>query len=164
MTDQQDPGQDGLRAALEGIVIRAALRNLAERYAQGVDRRDRDTFLSAFHPDATLAVHHPSEKEDGINVMRGHEQIGRVPEFITVYPKTYHVLGQSTYEVVDDDATGETYCVAHHLTPDRHGGTNYVMYIRYADTYRRVAGEWRIATRRVNVDWTDQRAANPEGR
>jgi hypothetical protein len=163
MTDQH-AGQDALQAALEGIVTRAALRNLAERYAQGVDRRDRDLFLSAFHPDATLAVHHPSEKEEGINVMRGHEQIGRVPEFITVYPKTYHVLGQSTYAIAGDDASGETYCVAHHLTPDRHGGTNYVMYIRYADTYRRVADEWRIATRQVNVDWTDQRAANPEGR
>jgi len=155
---------DELHAALAGIVTRAALRNLAERYAQGVDRRDRDTFLSAFHPDATLAVHHPSEMEEGVNVMQGHEQIGRVPEFIQVYPKTYHVLGQSTYEIDGDAATGETYCVAHHLTPDRHGGTNYVMYIRYADTYRREGGEWRIATRRVNVDWTDQRAANPEGR
>ena len=154
---------DGLHAALEGIVTRAALRNLAERYAQGVDRRDRDTFLSAFHPDATLSVHHPSENEAGVNVMRGHEQIGRVPEFIQVYPNTYHVLGQSTYEIDGAAATGETYCVAHHLTPDRHGGTNYVMYIRYADTYRREGGEWRIATRRVNVDWTDHRAANPAG-
>ncbi|MFN8026912.1 MAG: nuclear transport factor 2 family protein [Acidimicrobiia bacterium] len=153
-----------LQVALDEIVTKAALRNLAERYAQGVDRRDRDTFLSAFHPDATLAVHHPSEKEEGVNVMQGHDQIGEVPEFIKVYPKTYHVLGQSTYELDGDTATGETYCVAHHLTPDRHGGTNYVMYIRYADTYRREAGEWRIATRRVNVDWTDQRAANPEGR
>jgi hypothetical protein len=157
-------GDAGLQAALREIVDRAALRNLAERYAQGVDRRDREVFLSAFHPDATLAVHHPSEKEEGINVMQGHEQIGRVPEFIQVYPKTYHVLGQSTYEIDGDTATGETYCVAHHLTPDRHGGTNYVMYIRYADTYRRDGGEWRIATRRVNVDWTDHRAANPEGR
>jgi hypothetical protein len=157
-------GDAGLQAALREIVDRAALRNLAERYAQGVDRRDRAVFLSAFHPDATLAVHHPSEKEEGINVMQGHEQIGKVPEFIQVYPKTYHVLGQSTYEIDGDTATGETYCVAHHLTPDRHGGTNYVMYIRYADTYRRDGGEWRIATRRVNVDWTDHRAANPEGR
>lgn len=154
----------GLQAALEVIVTKAALRNLAERYAQGVDRRDRDTFLSAFHPDATLAVHHPSEREDGIDVLRGHEQVGRVPELITAYPKTYHVLGQSTYEIDGDDATGETYCVAHHLTPGRHGGTNHVMYIRYVDTYRRVDGEWRIATRRVNVDWTDTRAADPERR
>lgn len=152
-----------LQAALQEIVDRAALRSIAERYAQGVDRRDRDGFLSAFHPDATLEVHHPTESEEGINVMRGHEQIGRVPDFIKVYPKTYHLLGQSTHEIDGDTATGETYCVAHHLTPDRHGGTNYVMYIRYDDTYRRDDGEWRIATRRVNVDWTDQRAANPAG-
>jgi hypothetical protein len=149
--------------ALEELLTRAALRNIAERYAQGVDRRNRDTFVSAFHPDATLRVHHPTEKEDGINEMRGHDQIGKVTDFIQVYPKTYHMLGQSTYEIDGDRATGEVYCAAHHLTPDRHGGTNYVMYIRYDDVYRRDTGEWRIETRRVNVDWTDQRAANPAG-
>ena len=159
MADQRD----GLQEALHDIVTRAALRNLAERYAQGVDRRDRDVYVGAFHPDATLEVHHPTESEEGINVMRGHDQIGRVPDFIKVYPKTFHLLGQSTYDLDGDRATGEVYCMAHHLTPDRHGGTNYVMYIRYDDTYRCDDGEWRIATRRVNVDWTDQRAANPPG-
>ena len=151
MADQRD----GLQEALHDIVTRAALRNLAERYAQGVDRRDRDVYVSAFHPDATLEVHHPTESEEGINVMRGRDQIGRVPDFIKVYPKTFHLLGQSTYDLDGDRATGEVYCVAHHLTP--------VMYIRYDDTYRCDDGEWRIATRRVNDDWTDQRAANPPG-
>ena len=158
MTDQQDPGQDGLQAALEGIVTRAALRNLAERYAQGVDRRDRDLFLSAFHPDATLAVHHPSEKEEGINVMQGHEQIGRVPEFIKVYPKTYHVLGQSTYEVDGDDATGETYCVAHHLSDLDDGSvTDRVMFIRYRDDWTNTPDGWALRLRRLAVDWIDER-------
>ena len=34
-------GDAGLQAALREIVDKAALRNIAERYAQGVDRRDR---------------------------------------------------------------------------------------------------------------------------
>ena len=33
--------------------------SLAARYAAGVDRRQLDLFLSAFHPSATLAVHQP---------------------------------------------------------------------------------------------------------
>jgi ketosteroid isomerase-like protein len=148
-------------AALE---TRAALRSIAERYALGVDRRDRDSFVSAFHPDATLRVFNPSDSDEPVNEMRGHEQIGKVPEFITIYPKTYHVLGQSTYELGDGVATGEVYCMAHHLSPDRHGGTNYVMFIRYDDRYRRGDdGEWRIETRRVNIDWTETRVANPAG-
>ena len=32
------------------------------------------------------------------------------------------MLGQSTYEIGDGEATGEVYCIAHHLTLDeRHG-------------------------------------------
>jgi SnoaL-like domain len=85
------------------------------------------------------------------------------------YPKTYHVLGQSTYEIDGDVATGEVYCMAHHLTPDPGAdppaGTNYVMFIRYDDEYRAGAdGEWRIADRRVLIDWTETRVANPPGR
>jgi hypothetical protein len=95
--------------------------------------------------------------------MRGQDQIGRVTDVIARYPKTYHVLGQSTYEIDGERAVGEVYCIAHHLTPDRHGGTNYVMYIRYDDCYRRDEGVWRIETRWVIVDWTELRAANPAG-
>ena len=75
------------------------------------------------------------------------------------------MLGQSTYAIGDGEATGEVYCVAHHLTPDAHGGTNYVMYIRYEDTYRPDAdGVWKFAQRRLRVDWTETRAANPPPR
>jgi hypothetical protein len=149
--------------ALDEMLTRAALRGVAERYAQGVDRRDRDTFLSAFHPDATLRVRSASGAEDRSSEMRGHEEIGRVTDVIARYPKTYHVLGQSTYEIDGESAVGEVYCIAHHLTPDRHGGTNYVMYIRYEDRYRRNEGTWRIESRRVIVDWTELRTANPAG-
>ena len=64
------------------------------------------------------------------------ERLAKVPEAIKRYPKTFHLLGQSTYDIGDGEATGEVYCIAHHLTPDDHGGTDYVMFIRYEDTYR----------------------------
>jgi hypothetical protein len=90
------------------------------------------------------------------------ERISRIPESIQRYAKTFHVLGQSTYDIGDGEATGEVYCIAHHLTPDQHGGTNYVMYIRYQDVYRPdVDGRWKFARRALRVDWTETRAANP---
>ena len=150
-------------ATTDDTAIELELRSLAERYAHSVDRRDVATFVALFHDDAAIAIHDPSESNEP-RELRGIERLAKIPEVIERYPKTFHLLGQSTYTIGDDEATGEVYCVAHHLTPDAHGGTNYVMYIRYADTYRREDGGWRIATRRVNVDWTDQRAANAEGR
>ena len=142
-----------------------ALRALAETYAKGVDKRDEAAFLAAFHPDAWLHVHNPSESTELMSEMRGHAELAKVPQFITVYPKTYHFLGQSSYDVQGDEATGETYCIAHHLSPTRHGGDDYVMHIRYEDRYRTGDdGAWRIAERAVRIDWTERRLANPQGR
>ena len=143
---------------------RQELRSLAERYAQGVDRRDVETFVALFHDDAAIVIHDPSESTEP-RELRGLERLAKVPEVIQRYPKTFHLLGQSTYDIGDGEATGEVYCIAHHLTPDVHGGTNYVMYIRYEDTYRPdVDGVWKFAERRLRVDWTETRAANPTSR
>src|SRR5437667_8876172 len=136
----------------DDAATRQELRALAERYAQGVDRRDVDTFVALFHPDAVITIHDPSESTEP-RELRGVERLAKVPEVITRYAKTFHVLGQSTYDIADGEATGEVYCIAHHLTPDVHGGTNYVMYIRYEDTYRTDAeGTWKFAQRRLRVD------------
>jgi ketosteroid isomerase-like protein len=142
------------------LADRAALRDLAERYASGVDLRDPDLYVSAFLPDATLFVHDTRGEVTGTRV--GHEELAKIPSLIKQYDKTFHFLGQSRYEINGDEASGEVYCIAHHLTPDRHGGTNFVMYMRYQDTYRRdETGTWKIAIRHATQDWTDVRAAVP---
>ena len=94
------------------------------------------------------------------------ERLARIPEVIQRYPKTFHMLGQSTYDIGDTEATGEVYCIAHHLTLDEPAGpgtgTDYVMFIRYEDTYRPDgAGAWKFAQRRLRVDWTETRVVNP---
>ncbi|MEX2256807.1 MAG: nuclear transport factor 2 family protein [Acidimicrobiia bacterium] len=131
------------------------LRYLAERYASGVDRRDRVLFLSAFLPDARLRVFNPSETSEP-SEMRGHDAIGKVTTRIAKYDRTFHLIGNSRYEVDGASATGEVYCLAHHL--DRTGTpVDHVMHIRYVDEYRRADGGWKIADRSVLVDWTESR-------
>ena len=150
--------------AADDTALRQELRALAEGYAQGVDRRDVETFVALFHDDAVITIHDPSESTEP-RELRGIDRLAKVPEAIQRYAKTFHLLGQSTYDIGDGEATGEVYCIAHHLTPDAHGGTNYVMYIRYEDTYRTDAdGVWKFASRRLRVDWTETRAANPATR
>jgi ketosteroid isomerase-like protein len=137
------------------------LRALSEGYVQGVDRRDVATFLAVFHPDAVITVHDPRESDEPLQI-RGAERLAKIPKMLKGYAKTCHMLGQSTYDIGDGEATGEVSCIAHHLSRDPHGGTDYVMYIRYEDTYRPdEAGVWKFAERRLRVDWTETRAANP---
>jgi hypothetical protein len=148
-------------ATADESAIRFELRALAEGYARGVDRRDDvDAFVALFLPDAVISIHDPSESTEPREI-RGAERLARVPEAIQRYPKTFHMLGQSSYDIGAGEATGEVYCIAHHLTPGQDGGTDYVMFIRYEDSYRPDGtGAWKFAQRRLRVDWTETRTVN----
>jgi ketosteroid isomerase-like protein len=149
----------------EELAIRAELRGLAERYAQACDRGDGEQYAGVFLPDGWCHVSWTRAGTETSVGQRGHDELAKVPQLLRAYTETFHFLGQSTYEIGDGEATGEVYCLAHHLTTERHGGTSYVMHIRYHDLYRPDAdGRWKIADRHVNIDWTDTRAANPTGR
>ena len=142
------------------VADRFALRALADQYAWAVDRRDRDGFLEAFHPDGVLVLLDHADPTIVTATRRGHTELAAITELIARYDKTFHFVGNARYEIDGDRATGEVYCLAHHLTPNRHGGTDYVMLIRYQDTYSRRDGRWGIDERRLITDWTELRTAN----
>ena len=142
------------------IADQLALRSLGEQYARAVDRHDRDAFLSVFHPDGVLVLLDHADPEKVTATLRGHAELANVTERIQVYERTFHFVGNTTYELDGDRATGEVYCLAHHLNRNRHGGTDHVMLIRYQDTYSRRDGRWGIDERRLITDWTETRAAN----
>jgi hypothetical protein len=125
----------------------------AARYAAGVDRRDVELFLRAFDADATLTIP-PRDGSGDATMLRGHAELSRVVERIARYDTTFHCLGQSLIDRVDDTvAHGEVYCTAHHWRTVDDRREHMTMYIRYADAYRRGDdGEWRIATRSLHVD------------
>lgn len=136
-----------------------ALRSLSERYAHAADRGDAEMFAAVFHDDGRLEVHNPTGASEPA-VRLGHE-LAAIPGRLRRYDATFHMLGQSTYDIAGDRATGETYCMAHHLTRNDDGATDAVMFIRYVDDYRRDAGAgWRIDVRRVMVDWTEHRTVS----
>jgi hypothetical protein len=148
------------------LATTAALRSLAERYARAVDRRDGGAFAAVFEVDGRIRVYNPAEAENPTGETIGRAALAEIPASVgSRYTRTQHFLGQSTYEVGDGVATGEVYCLAHHLAPLLRGGQHeYTMFIRYDDRYRLGGdGSWRILDRRVLVDWTETRTANPTG-
>jgi ketosteroid isomerase-like protein len=138
------------------LADRLALRDLSDRYARAVDRRDVDTFAELFTEDAELSVHEPAEAEAPSRVRRGRGELAEIPRLIARYRKTFHFVGNALYEIDGNAATGEIYCVARHLIDDNEAATDHVMFIRYLDNYQRCDdGRWRISGRRLLVDWTE---------
>jgi hypothetical protein len=149
-----NPAADGLTDGDE-----RQLRALAAGYAAGVDRRDRQRFLSVFAPDGVLEMFDAGVTEAPRNSLRGHDELARVTERIAVYDATFHFIGQAAYRADGDGAVGEVYCTARHLTRTRHGATDFTMLIRYVDRYARGAEGWRIAHRKLFLDWTELHTA-----
>lgn len=81
---------------------------------------------------------------------------------LNTYKATTHFNGQSTISIDGDRASGESYCLAHHISVDDEGGrTLMVASIRYYDQFVRQADGWRFAERRLLVDWTETRPSQP---
>ena len=68
-------------------------------------------------------------------------------------------MGQSTITSLSGDrATGEAYCLAHHVTIDGSKRRLMVASLRYNDTFVKTDGAWLFAERLLYVDWVDERA------
>jgi len=151
----------GKMVLAEGDVAdRMALRDLVERYAQAVDRRDIDTVVSLFTEDGVLLSHLTPGTEERPLERRGHDDLRRgLGLGLAVYSSTTHLIGGQVIDhVAGDAAAGTTACLAHHVYEDDEGGRRLtVMAIRYEDRYHRDGGGWRFAERRLRLQWSDDR-------
>jgi hypothetical protein len=126
------------------LADRADIRDCVERYARGMDRRDRDLLRSAYH-DGAIDDHGAF--------------VGEVDDFIdwafayhATQTRYQHFLQNHTTDVDGDTAHAETYYVfmgtdsepANHMTIA--GG-------RYIDRLERRDGRWAIAARVCIAEW-----------
>jgi len=90
-----------------------------------------------------------------------HSREALAPVFadLNQYDATTHFVGHSTIFTLNGDrATGETYCLAHHVTVDSEKRRLMVASLRYLDTFAKIDGAWFFAERLLYVDWLEQRA------
>ena len=138
---------------------RLAIRELIESYAHCADRRDAKAQMSLFTEDTRFVVYMNARDPSPSQELRSREALAPVFAELNKYDATTHFLGQSTiFTLADKRGTGETYCLAHHVTND--GGRRRLMVasLRYLDTFAKVEGVWLFAERRLYVDWLEERA------
>ena len=138
---------------------RLAIRELIEAYAHCADRRDAKGQMSLFTPDTHFVVYMNAKDPTPSQELHSREALAPVFAELNKYESTTHFLGQSTIlTLTGDQATGETYCLAHHVTLE--GGRRRLMLasLRYLDTFVKADGAWLFAERRLYVDWLEERA------
>lgn len=131
-------------AALEQLLAKQAIRECLERFCRGMDRFDRDCFLSAFHDDAVIAAGPYVGDAAGCWdwAMPLHEQ---------AQDRTQHGLLQSGIDIDGDTAHAETY---YRFVGCNKDGSLLMAGGRYIDRLERRGGIWRIALRTNLVEWS----------
>jgi hypothetical protein len=138
---------------------RLAIRELVEAYAHCADRRDAQGQMALFTIDTHFVVYMNARDPMPSQELHSREALAPVFADLNQYQATTHFVGQSTvFTLTADRATGEAYCLAHHVTVA--GGNRRLMVasLRYNDTFAKLDGAWLFAERLLYVDWVDERA------
>ena len=139
-------------ADLRMLKDKAAIFELVNKYTRAIDRHDEEMIASVFHPDA-IDNHgdflgNVEQFIDWVNT--GHSEIAE---------GHMHNVTSHTSEIDGDVAHAETYVIVVLRLADgepvRVGGG------RYLDRLERRNGEWRIALRRVIMDWRFRADSGP---
>jgi hypothetical protein len=137
---------------------RLAIRELIEAYAHCADRRDASGQMALFTSDAHFVVYMNAKDPTPSQELHSREALAPVFAELNKYDVTMHFIGQSTiFTLTADRGTGETYCLAHHLTVAGDNRHLMIAAIRYTDRFMKIDGAWLFAERRLYVDWMDQR-------
>jgi hypothetical protein len=136
---------------------RLAIRELVDAYAHCADRREAEGQKALFTEDTHFLVYMNGVGAEPTEDLRGREQLTPVLAALKQYEVTMHFNGQSTVTLNGERATGETYCIAHHVFSA--DGTRKIMlaYLRYLDSFVKTGGTWLFAEPNLYLEFSDTR-------
>jgi len=138
------------------VADRLDISDLVHRYAQAVDRVDPEGVAALFCDDGEFVVFDTPGSATPRPPRQGRADIATAIAFVRRYRATSHCIGNHVAEIVGDDATGETRCVAHHVIPGDPARL-LVWHLRYRDQFTRRDGPWLIRRRELHLDFTEER-------
>ena len=138
---------------------RLAIRELVEAYAHCADRRDAKGQMALFTEDTHFVVFMNAKDPKPSMELHSREALAPVFADLNKYDATTHFVGQSTiFTLTAERATGEAYCLAHHVTVEGEKRRIMIASLRYLDRFVKADGAWSFAERLLYVDWVDERA------
>ena len=133
--------------ALETLLAKQEIYELACRYSRALDRLDEALLRSVFFEDAFCEYGF----FDGSPADFAAFAIGALSGHVA----NHHMLGNVLIEVEGDEAFGEVYFQAYHklTAPSGDGHEDLIIAGRYLDRYEKRDGAWKIAYRSEWNDW-----------
>lgn len=127
------------------LADRDAIRDCLYRYSRGVDRCDEEMLRSAYWEDA--------EDDHCLFVGRREQLIAWLMPLLRSMESSQHTIGNIFIRIHDDYADVESYYHGYHRIRDGERSFDSIQAGRYIDRFEKRDDEWRIARRKVVVDW-----------
>jgi SnoaL-like domain len=136
---------------------RLAIRELFDAYAHCADTRDAEGQMALFTSDTRFSVFMNGPGTEPTSVLNGRGALGPVFEDLNRYEQTMHFNGQSTVNIEGDEASGDSYTIAHHVYTEKGTRMMMVAWLRYLDRFAKVDQAWYIADRQIILKWSEVR-------
>ncbi|MGA6121742.1 nuclear transport factor 2 family protein [Sphingobacterium anhuiense] len=113
--------------------------------------------MDLFTEDTNFEFYYDPKSNTPSQVVSSKADLFPAFDNLNSYNITMHFKGQSTVKLASENATGITYCMAHHLTIE--DGTQKLMVaaIRYHDKFIKLNDQWLFSERKLLVDWIENR-------
>jgi len=127
---------------------RAEIVDALLSYTRGIDRLDKESVISAFHPGAILNNYGPEPMpiEDFVEYA--------LPSLKQRYSATQHRVSNIRIEIKEDRALVESYVLAYHVKSSENSKQLHTFNGRYIDTFALRDAHWKISERFLRNDWS----------
>jgi ketosteroid isomerase-like protein len=139
-----------IEATLQGLVDRQQIVDTLYRYASTIDTKDYPRLRALFLDDAV------GQYGDGDEIHGADAIIAWIDSMTLDRAWQHHMLNVYHVDIEGDEARTLTYHTSHQITtadPD----TVIVIVARYHDVLRKVNGDWKIADKRMEIGWVEER-------
>lgn len=130
--------------SLQQVSDRLELQQLVIDYANAIDQRAFDRLDRIFTPDAYIDYRAMGGIDGKYPAVRDW-----LPNALQVFKGYMHLIGNCSFEIAGDQATGRVACFNPMDIPLPDGGSHVMMLgLWYIDRYVRTSEGWRISERR----------------
>lgn len=132
---------------IDELLAESEIKDIHLRYCRANDRLDEELMRSCFHADAIIELHEPLKVDSFILLSR---------EVLSNYSSTWHSTSNQLVKVDGTVAWAEHYTISTHriAASDSEPERDFVASGRYIDRVELRDGEWRIARRKMLIDFT----------
>ena len=111
--------------------------------------------MALFTEDTHFVVYMDAKSDIPSQELHGRDALAPVFDNLNQIEATTLFNGQSTVVLDGAEATGVSYCLAHHVSAHESERSLMIASIRYLDRFTKLEGIWYFAQRRLFVDWIE---------